>query len=96
MRPLYSPDVLRLLVDLHVLVDEAQPSLQGDTDRQIRLGDCVHRRRHDRNVQLDVTGEMCGSICLTGNYFGISRNQENVVVGEGFKKKFGIIECHGK
>ena len=34
--------------------------------------------------------------CFTGQHLAVSGYQEDVVVGEGFEKELGGIECHGK
>ena len=47
----------RLLLRREVLVHDADAAFLGDGDRQAGLGDGVHRRRHQRQVERDVAGE---------------------------------------
>src|SRR4051812_5427647 len=47
----------RLLLGGEVLVHDADAAFLRDGDGEARLGDRVHRRRHDRNVQLEAAGE---------------------------------------
>ena len=42
----------------HVLVDDADAALLGQGDGQVALGDGVHRRRHDGDVEANVAGEL--------------------------------------
>ena len=46
--------------DRHVLVDDADAALLGERDGQFALGDRVHRRREDRNVERILRVSECG------------------------------------
>ena len=50
LRALDLVDLGRLGLDRHVLVDEAEPALLGQGDREVGLGHGVHRRRDDRDL----------------------------------------------
>ena len=47
-------DLLGLPFDRHVLVDDAEPPLLGQGDGHFALGDGVHRRAEQRDVQPDA------------------------------------------
>ena len=51
--PLHLVHLGRLGLDGHVLVDEAEPALLGEGDREVGLGDGVHGRGDDRDPQRD-------------------------------------------
>ena len=58
---LHFVDLFRLLLDGHVLMDDAEPALLSHCDRQARLGHGVHRSGDDRNVDPDVARQpRCG------------------------------------
>ena len=48
-------DLLRLSLNGHVPMDDADAALLRQRDRQVRLGDGIHRRARNRNIQRDVT-----------------------------------------
>jgi len=49
-----------------VLVDDADAADLRHGDRHGRLGDGVHRRRHQRDAELDGTGEARARVGLVG------------------------------
>ena len=66
----------------HVLVDDADAAGLRDADREPRLGDRVHGRGHEGNVQIDLPGEPRGELGIAGKHLGVTGNQENVVERE--------------
>ncbi len=73
-----------LLLRRHVLVDHAEPAFLGHGDGQPALGNGVHGRRNQRNVQADVAGELGARVHVLGQDLGIVRHQQDVVESEGF------------
>jgi hypothetical protein len=76
-----------LLLGREVLVDDADAAFLGERDRQAGLGDGVHRRRDQRQIEADVSGE-------GGREVGVARqdarkrgNQQHVVEGQRFAQK---------
>src|SRR5213083_2483910 len=73
----------RLPVDRHVLVDHADPALAGDRDGHLGFGDGVHRRRHERHVERDTTGEAGANVDAPRMHARVPRHEQHVVEGEG-------------
>ncbi len=65
-----------------ILVDNADAAFLRDGDRQARLGDGVHRRRNERDVELDVARQTGLQADVAGQDSGVGGNEENVVKGE--------------
>ena len=53
LRALHLVDLGDLVLDREVAVDDPDAALAGERDREPRLGDGVHRRRDERDVQRD-------------------------------------------
>ena len=73
-----------LLLDGHVLVDDADAAFLGHGDGQARLGDGVHGCGQQRNVQLDATGQAGLEADVLGQDFGVTGDEQDVVEGECF------------
>ncbi|MCY1410937.1 hypothetical protein D9M71_263160 [compost metagenome] len=73
-----------LLLDAHVLVDDADAAFLGHGDGQAGFGHGIHRGGHQRDVQFDATGQASFQAHVLGQDFRITRNQEDVVESEGF------------
>src|SRR3984957_12150908 len=80
----YFVDFFGLAVDGHVAMDEANSALAGDGDGQARVGDRVHGRSDDRNVQRDFAREASARIGLRGEHGRFAREQQHVVKRERF------------
>ncbi len=79
-----------LLLDGHVLVQDADPTLARHRDGHLRLGDGIHRCRHNGDVQLDGLREPSADVHRTRHDFGPAGNQEDVVVGETLQDDFRL------
>ena len=77
-------DFSGLLLGREVLVDDAYAAFLGDGDGQPGFGDRVHGRRHERQVQADVSGELGGERGVLGQDLGERWHQQYVVEGERF------------
>src|ERR1043165_4523676 len=75
-------DLFRLLLDGHVLMDDAEPALLGHGDGQARLGDGVHRCGDDGDVEADLAREARGDVDEVGMDVGAGGTEEDVVEGE--------------
>ena len=64
-RALDLEDLAGLVVDGEVLVDDGHAAQLGHGDGHARLGDGVHRRRHQRHAQADAPGKR-GRRCRPG------------------------------
>ena len=66
-RALDLVDLLGLLLDRHVLVDDADAAFLGQGDRHLVLGHRVHRRAEQRNVESDPLGEPRAHVQFAGH-----------------------------
>ena len=96
-----------LLLDIHVLVNDADATFLRHGDGQAGFGDGIHCRRNKGNVQLDFAGQAGLEADILRQDLGISRDQENIIESQGFladtqhgggsqagKRKRGIIPTH--
>ena len=80
-----------LLLRRQVLVDDADAAFLRQGDRQARLGDGVHRRRDERQVEADVARERGREIGVARQDAGERRDEQHVVERQRFAQK-----AHGK
>ena len=84
LRPFDLVDLGQLRVDREVAVDDAQTALPRERDRQTRLGDGVHRRRDDRNLDRDSPRQTRLGGDVVGQDAGLGRNEQDVVERQPF------------
>ena len=77
-------DLRRLRLRRHVLVHDAHAAFLGDGYGKPGFGDCVHRRRQQRNVQRNARGEAGLEADVARNDGGVGGKQQNVVKSQGF------------
>lgn len=98
---LHAGDFLHLLLGRHVVVDEAETAVEGHGDGHAGLGDGVHVRGNDRNMEPEGVGEGGGGVGGAGENLGVKRREGDVVEGErggeigaekgvGRQVKFGV------
>src|SRR6185312_8161079 len=75
-----------LLLDRHVLVDDADAAGLRHGDGEPCFGNRVHRGRDDRNVQTDVARELRGQADIARQDIRVRGDERNVVEGESFGK----------
>jgi hypothetical protein len=80
---LHLVHLFRLHLDGQVLVDDAHAALLGEGDGEARLGDGIHGRREDRNVQADPAAGEGAQVHLVGMDLGEARDDRHVVESEG-------------
>jgi hypothetical protein len=73
-----------LLVGRQAAVDDSDAPLLGQRDGQRRLRHRVHRRGHERHVELDVAGQAGGGLGLVGQDAAALRDEQHVVEGHAF------------
>ena len=78
------PNLVGLRLGFEVLVDDADTSGLRHGDRHTSLGNGIHRRRHERDVELDGPGEARPRIGLAGQDGRGGGLQEDVIEGERF------------
>ncbi len=79
---LHPADLGGLLGRFEVLVDDAQAALLGHGDRHGGLGDGVHGRGDDRDVERDGAGEAGAGVGGGGQDLGVAGHEQHVVEGE--------------
>ena len=93
---LHLVDLFGLLLDGHVLVDDAEPALLGHGDGQARLGHGVHGGGDDGDVQADVAREARGDVDEVRMDVGAGRAEEDVVEGEADLDALGEARRAGR
>ena len=58
-----------LLLDGHILVDDADTTFAGNGDGHRTFGHRVHGRRHNRHIEGDVARELRFQLHLFGQHF---------------------------
>ena len=77
-------DLLELAVDGEIAVNDADAALACDGDGEARFGDGVHGGGGERDVELELAGELRGGVDFGGQDGGFAREEEDVVEGESF------------
>jgi len=67
------------LLDVHVSVEHAEPAVTRHRDRQFASGHGVHRRREDRDLELDVRRDARAHVGLVGFDATLLRSEQHVV-----------------
>ena len=75
-------DGVRLLVDAEIAVEHAEAAELRHDDRHVRLGDGVHRRGQDRDVERDVARDARARVGGGGHDLRLGRAEQHVVEGE--------------
>ena len=75
-------DFVGLLIDAHVAVDDANSAGLRHCDRERAFGHRIHRRRDQRDAELDLAGEASAGIRLPGHDHGRRRDEHHVVEGQ--------------
>jgi hypothetical protein len=88
---LHAPDLACLVGGGHALVDDADAAFLGDGDRKPCLGDGVHRRGHERQVEPDAAGQARREVDLARKHVRVRGYEQDVVEGECF-----LDDAHGR
>ena len=90
-------DLLGLLSRLEIAVDDADAAGLRHGDGEARFCDRVHRRRQDREVEVDVAGDSGPHIGLAWHDLGMGGLKEHVVEGQCQDASCGFDDfCHGR
>ena len=90
-RSLYAAHFGGLLGNGHVLVDDADSTLAGHGDGHGTARHRIHGRGDDRSLQGDVPREIARELYVAREYFGVGRNEEDIVVGQAFADDFWFL-----
>ena len=94
LRALYLIDLRGLILNGHILVNYADTALTGNGDGHIGLGDRVHGRGHQGDIQGNILGQLGGQIHFVGQHIGLCRDQQNIVKGQPFFYKLCAVFAH--
>ena len=72
---LHLVDLGDLVLDREVAVDDPDPAGAGERDRQPRLGDGVHRRRHDGDRELELARQPRARRDVVREHLGLGRDR---------------------
>ena len=84
-------DLRGLFLRWKILVDDADAAFLCHRDRERRLGHRVHRRRDERDVELDVARQPGLEADIAGQDAGVGRYEKDVVKGESL---LDWTHCH--
>ncbi len=79
LRALHLFDLARLVGDRQILVHDPDAPFARDGDRGPRLGDRVHRRAEQRDVEEQLLGESGANVDLGRQDVAVSRHEEDVI-----------------
>ena len=80
-------DLGHLLGDREVAVDDPDPALARERDRHPRLGDRVHRRRDDRDLERDRARQPRRGRDVVRQHRRLGRHEQDVVEGEALLRR---------
>jgi hypothetical protein len=95
-RALDLVDLADLAFDREVAVDDADAALARQRDGQLLLGDRVHRRRGERDVDRDVAREARRERGVARDEVGVARDEQDVVERQAFGEAALIADLHAK
>ena len=68
-------------------MDDADAAGAGERDREPRLGDGVHRRRHDGDRELELARQPRARRDVVREHLGLGRDQGDVVEGKALARE---------
>ena len=87
LRALHLVDLRHLVGDREVPVQHAHPAEPRERDAHARLGDRVHRRRDERDLERDRARQPTGRRDVVREDCGLGRHEQDVVEGEAFLRE---------
>ena len=88
LRTLDLVDLFALLVDAHILVNDADAALTRNRNRHFRLRDRVHPRRHHRDIQLDFIRQHRRHVDFIRQHLRMCRNEQYVIKSQSLLSEF--------
>lgn len=82
-------DFVGLTLDGEILVDYADAAETGHRDRHVALGNRIHRRADERNIEFDVPRKFAGNIRVVRQEVRILSHQRNVVECQSLERERG-------
>ena len=90
LRPLDAIHHLRLFLNGHVLMNNADAALPCHRDSHAVFCYGIHARAHHRNVEPDFLRQVCGNINLIGHDRRIGGYQQHIIKSDRFADNL----CH--
>ena len=84
------PDLVRLLFDVEILVQDADPAGLRHGDREPALGHRVHRRGDQRNAQRDAPRQPRRGVGFARKDGGLGRHEKHVIEGKS------LLDVHAR
>ena len=94
LAPLDLVDLAGLGLGGHVLVDDPDAAFLGQGDRQGGLGDGVHRRGDQRDVDGDAARQLGADVHLAGDHFAVGGHEQDIIESDGVAKDL-LVHVHG-
>ncbi len=93
LRAFYFAYLLCLALYTHVFMQYAYTAFAREGDSQWRFGNGIHSSRYHWYVDAYVFCELRGNVDFSGEYFGVSRHEEDVIECEAFAVELRFC-CH--
>ena len=92
------PDLARLLFDVEILVQDADPAGLRHGDRQPALGHGVHRRGDQRDAERDAPRQPRRGVGFARKDGGLGRHKKHVIEGKSFSDVHAraVVQTPGK
>jgi len=87
-RALDAVDFLSLLLDGHILMDDAQAALTSHGNGRFGFCHRIHGGGKEGNVELDLVSQPCFEIDLLGQHLAVARNQQDIVKRQALTNHF--------
>ena len=81
-------DLGGLRLDAEILVDDANAALLRQGDGEIGLGDRIHRRAEQRDVEFNVVGQQGRHVGVTRQHVRMGGQQQHIVERQTFGQRF--------
>ena len=88
--------LIGVFLDRKIAVQNAHTTGLGHGDGQTAVGDRIHRRRHQGNVQIDFTRKPRPRVHLRGHDVGGTGFEQNIVEGKTFTNLHETLRFAGR
>ena len=69
-------------------MDDAQTAFARHGDGRLRLRHRIHGRRQERDIQLDLIGQIRFQLYFLGQHLAAARNQQNIIKSQSLTNHF--------
>ena len=85
-------DLLGLMLNAHVLMDNADAALSRNCDRHAVLGNGIHGRAHHGHVEPDLIGEPCSKLNIGRQNVTLGRDKKHVIKREPLTDETAAVQ----